>query len=237
MLANLREELFGGWSKKEAIYAWTLIALQVLFYVIYPDSFWGFIAGTSGTICVLLVAKRKISNYFFGFIQTGIIMVLGFQAFLIGETGENIFYFITQFWGIKQWKENMVKDEDKETKVVETRKFTAKDWIVWSTVTLVGAFGLGYVFNSFGGTQPFLDSYTLVAALIGQVLMLYRFREQWLFWITLNAVSLYQWVTLGNMSLAAMYIAFLINSLYGYWNWSQESKSEKEITTVTQGGE
>lgn len=51
--------------------------------------------------------------------------------------------------------------------------------------------------------------------------MLARYREQWTFWFILNVVSLYPWITLHNMSMAALYIAFLINSAYGYYQWSK----------------
>ena len=219
-MKKLYEELFGGWSAKEQIYAWTLISLQIIFYVIYPDSFWGFVAGMTGTICVLLVAKGKISNYFFGFIQTGVTMVLGFQAFLIGETMENVFYFVSQFLGIKEWKNNLNKD----THIVKTRKFTMSQWMI--TICSVAALTalLGYIFKHFNGTQPFIDSFTLVLALVAQILMVYRFREQWLLWAVLNIVSIYQWIALNNMSLVAMYLAFLINTIYGYVNWSNQQK-------------
>ena len=123
MIVNLKEELFSGWSLKESIYGWSLILVQVLFYIVYPDSLWGFIAGVSGTICVLLVAKGKISNYFFGFIQTGIMLVLGFQAGLIGETGENVFYFVTQFLGINEWRKNMNNGEETWAKAEKTWRF------------------------------------------------------------------------------------------------------------------
>lgn len=218
------KDLFTGWGKYEKWYAIGLIALQIGFYVIYPDSILGFITGVSGTICVLLVAKRKLSNYFFGFIQTGIALILGFQAGLIGETGENLFYFVSQLLGIKEWNKN--KDEDDE---VITKKFNVKQWLITiGTITILTLI-LGFAFDMFSGTQPYIDALTLVIALVAQTLMVYRFREQWLLWGILNTVSLYQWATLGNMSLVAMYIAFLINTIYGYVNWSKEvAKKEKE---------
>src|SRR5690606_16120122 len=126
-----------------------------------------------------------------------------------------------------EWKKNMVKDEEKETKIVETRKFTAKDWIIWLGVTVAGTISLGFIFDSFSGTQPYIDALTLVMALVGQFLMLYRYREQWVFWGVLNVVSIYQWATLGNMSLVALYIAFLINNIYGVYMWSKETKQTK----------
>lgn len=223
---KLWQELFGGWTRNEAIYAWFLIGIQVAFYVVYPESPWGFIAGVTGTICVLFVAKGKISNYFFGFIQTGIMMVLGFQAGLIGETGENIFYFVSQFWGIKEWKGNM----NKETHLVVARKLNLKQWIIVITILTAGTLILGYGFDSFNGTQPYIDSFTLVTALVAQVLMVFRYRAQWTLWIFLNVVSLFQWVTLGNMSLAGLYVAFLINSAYGYINYTKLEKQARQET-------
>lgn len=222
MAKEIRKELFGGWSRAEAIYAWFLIGIQVAFYIVYPESPWGFIAGVAGTICVLLVAKGKISNYFFGFIQTGIMMVLGFQAGLIGETGENIFYFVSQFLGIKEWKKNM----NEETDLILTRKFNLKNWIVTISVVTTITLLLGYLFDTMSGTQPYLDSFTLVLALVAQMLMVYRFREQWILWFLLNIVSLYQWFTLGNMSLFSLYLAFTINNLYGFINYTKLEKAE-----------
>lgn len=219
---KIKNELFDGWSLFEGIYAWTLIVLQILFYVWFPDSFWGFIAGTSGTICVILVAKRKISNYFFGFIQTGVTLVLGAQAGLIGETGENIFYFVSQILGIKEWKNNIVEDNE-ESKIVETRKFGLREWMIYLVITIALTLAFGFSFQLFNGTQPFIDAFTLVMAFVGQFLMVYRYREQWLFWGLLNIVSIYQWITLGNMSLVAMYIAFLVNTIYGYVKWSKDT--------------
>lgn len=218
----LLKDLFTGWGKFERWYAITLITLQIVFYIIYPESPLGFITGLSGTICVLLVAKRKLSNYFFGFIQTGIALFLGAGAGLIGETGENLFYFVSQILGLKEW--NKHKDEDNE---VITKKFTFKQWLLTLVVIAVPTTILTLIFGRFNGTQPLLDALTLVIALVAQTLMVYRFKEQWLLWLALNLVSLAQWFMIGNMSLVAMYIAFTINTVYGYVNWSNEVKNQE----------
>ena len=34
-MKKIYEELFSGWTTKEAIYGWSLIALQIIFYMIY----------------------------------------------------------------------------------------------------------------------------------------------------------------------------------------------------------
>ena len=78
--------------------------------------------------------------------------------------------------------------------------------------------------KNLAGTQPYIDAFALVTAFVAQIIMLARYREQWTFWFILNVVSLYQWITLRNMSMAALYVAFLINNAYGYYQWSKGSQ-------------
>lgn len=215
-------DLFSGWSRKEGIYAWFLIAVQIIVFIFNPDSVLGFITALSGTICVLLVAKRKMSNYLFGFIQTGVAFALGLQVFLIGETGENFFYFITQFWGIANWKKNMEEDQ------VITEKFSIKHWVITGSILLVGTLFLGFIFDYFDGTQAYADAFTLITAMVAQMLMLYRFKEQWLFWGILNCVSLIQWSIIANVSMVFLYIVLLINVTYGYVTWSKGIKNKEQ---------
>ena len=49
--------------------------------------------------------------------------------------------------------------------------------------------------------------------------MILRYREQWLLWIALNILSIFLWAETPAMYL--MYSAYLLNSLYGYYNWTK----------------
>lgn len=224
-------DTFTGWTRNEAIYAWSLILLQIAVYIWNPDSLLGFITGLTGTACVILAAKRKISNYAFGFIQTAVALYLGLTVRLWGESAENLFYFISQFIGYIAWRKHMVavdapaseavKMEDAHLEQVETRKFKMSTWILSVVAIAVGTLVAGFIFDKMAGTQPYIDAFTLVTAIIAQIIMLARYREQWTFWFLLNIVSIYQWFTLGNMSMVALYVAFIINNAYGYYQWTK----------------
>lgn len=236
-LEKVKQELLGGWTLFEKFYIPTLVLLQLVVFMIYPENPLSMIAGVAGVLCVTFVAKGKMSNYFFGFIQTGIMLVLGAQAFLIGETGENVFYFVTQFLGIKEWKKNMKKEEigensNSEAEVVQTRKLSLKQWVLLVLAVSISTGVLGFIFSTFNGTQPYIDAGTLILALFGQMLMVYRYREQWCLWLVLNCMSSYQWLTLGNMSLFVLYIAFIINTVYGYSTWSKNIGAGKSKDTA-----
>jgi nicotinamide mononucleotide transporter len=58
-------------------------------------------------------------------------------------------------------------------------------------------------------------------------LLVQRYMEQWLMWIAVDVVSIVMWVLTivenGNADIAilVMWLAFLINAVYGYVSWSR----------------
>ena len=57
----------------------------------------------------------------------------------------------------------------------------------------------------------------------GQLLMILRYREQWILWIALNILSIVLWAE--NPSMYLMFGAYLLNSVYGFYNWSRLQKA------------
>jgi nicotinamide mononucleotide transporter len=88
-----------------------------------------------------------------------------------------------------------------------------------STLTL-GYFGD----NILGSTLSYLDAFTVALAVIAQLLMVWRYREQWAIWIAIDVSSLVMFIILGQWSMVAMYIAWTINAFYGWHNWSKLAK-------------
>ena len=103
----LLNEFWNGYTIFEKLYLFLMIVLQIVVFIINPDSVLNIIAGIAGVISVILCAKGKISFYFVGFIQTGIYLVLSFQEKFYGEVIENIFYLVTMVYGIFVWKKNL----------------------------------------------------------------------------------------------------------------------------------
>ena len=96
----LLNEFWLGYSLFEKIYMLVMLLVQVIVFIINPDSILNIVAGISGVISVVLCAKGKISFYYVGFIQTTTYLVLSFQEHFYGEVIENIFYLVTMIIGI-----------------------------------------------------------------------------------------------------------------------------------------
>lgn len=217
-----RAEFGSGYSAFDYAFMAAMLALQVIVYIISPDSLIGIIAGISGVISVVLCAKAKISFYFIGFVQTISYLFLAWQNKFYGEVLENIFYLVTMVWGIYVWKANYIKKEDGSASV-ETKKFSILQWFLSIIGTLVATMIMGYCLEQIGSAQAYTDACTNVLAIFAQLLMVRRYREQWIWWIVIDLLCIKLWFVAGNWSMVAMYIAWTINCIYGWVNWSKEA--------------
>ena len=167
--------------------------------------------------------------YFIGFIQTFTYLALAWQNKFYGEVLENLFYFVTMIWGIFEWKKHEVKNDD-GTEDVVARKFTPMAWVVSVIGTIIATIAMGAWLKSIGSAQAFTDAATNVMAIFAQILMVKRFREQWVWWLLIDLFCIKLWFVAGNWSMVAMYVAWTINCIYGWYNWTKLNK--KEVANV-----
>jgi nicotinamide mononucleotide transporter len=220
----IKNEFWTGYSWFERIFLCAMVTLQAIVYCFAPDTPIGIVCGIAGVICVVLTAKGKISSYIFNFIQMITYMIICWDAALYLEFGEQVFYFIACIFGVILWKKNMTKNEDGSEQVV-AKKFKFWHWIVTIIVSIASTIILGYFGdNILGSTLSYLDALTVALAVIAQLLMVWRYREQWIIWIVIDISSLIMFIILGQWSMVAMYIAWTINAIYGWYNWSKLNK-------------
>lgn len=217
----LKREMWDGFSTYEKLFMWGMILLQVIVYCLVPDSIIGMVCGISGVACVVLTAKGRVVSYLFNFIQILTYMAICWQYKLYLEFGENIFYFITCIYGVYAWKKNITKNED-GTEEVQARRFKPWHWAATIAIAVVGTIVLGAFGDKIlGGNLSYPDAFTNVMALVAQMLMVWRFSEQWLVWVAIDVVCLCMFIALGQWSMVAMYIAWTINAFYGWYNWNK----------------
>lgn len=227
-LRLIKNEFWTGYSLLEKCFMIGMILLQIIVFAIVPDSVIGIISGISGVISVVLCAKGKISFYYIGFIQTISYLILAWQNMFYGEVIENLFYLVTMIMGIFMWKKHMLTNDD-GTKQVEAKAFTIWQWVGAIIVSIIGTIGMGYVLNLIGSAQPYTDAATNIFAIFGQILMIKRYKEQWIWWIAVDIFCIKMWFVAGNWSMVAMYIAWTANCIYGWYTWSQLNKKAKSL--------
>lgn len=215
---QIKQELFGGWKAFEVVWLFAFVIAQIVVYYYYPDSVLGMIAGISGIICNVFITKGKISNYFFGLIFAYSYFYVSLGANFLGEMNTTLYVYIpAQFIGYFLWKQNMQKADGNET--IIAKALSLKGWVALIAFIAIGTLVFVQILNYFGGSSTGLDGLSTIIVVAAQALMLLRYREQWLLWIALNIISILLWAE--NPSMYIMYSAYLLNSLYGYYNWSK----------------
>ena len=217
----LKNEFWTGYNWFERIFFSLLIIMQVVAYIIAPDTPIGIICGISGVICVALTAKGKLSSYFFNFVQMATYMVICWQAGLYLEFGEQVFYFLACIYGVFAWSRNMRENADGTEQVI-AKKFKWWHWIIVVAATVVTTVLLGRFGDVvLGSTLSYLDACTVALSVLAQLLMVWRYREQWAMWIAIDVASIVMFALLGQWSMVAMYVAWTANAIYGWYNWTK----------------
>lgn len=212
----LYTEFIKGRNIFEHMFLLTGIVLQFIVYYITKDTMVSLVSGITGIISVVLCSQRKISFYFFGFIQLFTYMYLAWQQRFYGELVENIFYIITMIIGIITWLKNYNKDEQ----IVESKRLSIIQLSIISSIMILLCIIVGYYMSNYtDNTQPYMDSFSTIPAFIAQSLLMLRYREQWIFWVIIDIVSIFMWSIAGNWIMVIQFIFWTINCLYGYIKW------------------
>jgi len=218
-------QLFKEWTWFERIWLMVFTAINVYLYVKWDSGFIGLVSAMTGMMCVVLVAKGKISNFLFGVINTATYAYISYGYGLYGESMLNaLFYLPTQFIGLWMWQRhrsvNKVRDED-----IEIKRLSLKGWAVVIASVVVGAYAYMHVLMALDAQQVRIDSVAVVMSVVAQILLTLRYAEQWVLWILVNVLSIALWVVTlsqsggSDYSMPVMWTAFLINSIYGWINW------------------
>ena len=195
----------------------TLGVLIQVFAFIYTGATWiSLISEVTGIIAVVLCAERKMSFWIFAWIQLITYVILAIDQQLWGEVGENIFYAITMIAGMFIWNKNKEGDQ------VKAKQLTKNKFELTKIGCVLGIIALWCVLKQTNDTQPFMDSITTVPAIIAQIFMILAYREQWYFWLIIDVASIYMWAVAGNWCMAAQFVFWTANCLYGLKNWKNE---------------
>ena len=212
----LYSEFIEGRNINEHLFMFIGIFLQLITWYITKNSLVSLISGVTGIISVILCSQRKISFYFFGFIQLGTYMYLAWQQRFYGELIENVFYIITMLIGIVVW----LKNYNTEEQIVESKRLSDRLFYIICSIMVFICVLFGYYMKNFtDNTQPFMDSFSTVPAFIAQTLLMLRYREQWIFWIIIDVVSIFMWLFADNWIMVIQFIFWTMNCIYGYRKW------------------
>lgn len=199
------------------------LLLQVIVYVIAPAHPISLVSGLMGVCSVVLSAQRNIWTFFFGFAQVLTYSYLCWGERFYAELLLNAYYFVTMLYGVWVWHKHLGVETEKF--VVETRKLSLVALFSVCIATLLFSILVGWLLAVYtDDSQPYMDAFTTVPAMVAQILMILVYREQWCIWLLVDILATLMWVEAGDYCMAAQYIFWCGNCIYGYVLWSRSTR-------------
>lgn len=185
----------------------------------------------SGVACVALAAKGNILNYIVGIYNSAAYACVSYHDHLYGEVMLNVFFFIPMgVVGFVAWKRHMEKD----TKTVIMKGMTTLQALlalaVVALITLTYGIILAHIPKQ---NTPYIDAFNVVLSIAATLLMVARYKEQWILYIVLNITTVIMWIfralnhSESAWTMILMWSIFLANACYGYLKWSIGTRRAK----------
>lgn len=174
------------------------------------------VSGCLGVCSVCLTAQGNILTFVFGFAQVGTYTWLCVEQRFYGEIVINAYYFLTMIYGVYAWRKRL----DAGSRTVKPRRLTYPVLALIAVGTLALSWLTGWGLAAWtDDTQPYLDAFTTVPALVAQVLMILVYREHWFIWLAVDILSVVLWLRAGDWCMVAQYVFWCANCLYGLKRW------------------
>ncbi|MBU1104072.1 MAG: nicotinamide riboside transporter PnuC [Nanoarchaeota archaeon] len=132
---------------------------------------------------------------------------------------------------MSSWKRNLKKSGGSKTVIV--RHFRWDQKVLWFLVSLLAISLYGLFLSYLRGTLPFIDSATTVFSIIATIMLNKRLTDQWFYWIMVDVLSIIMWAYIfisrgADITVLVMWAAFLVNAIYGYYNWRRIEKIQND---------
>lgn len=173
------------------------------------------ISGLCGVFSLVLVSRRSMLQFIFGFLQLGTYFVLSWNERLWGEVGTTVFYIITMICALFIWSKNC------DGSVVKSRTLGSRINFFVAVITMAAILGGWQLLTQTTDSQPFMDSFSTVPAITAQILMMLRYREQWAYWIVIDLASVVMWTIAGDYNMVAQFVFWTLNCVYGWVLWKE----------------
>lgn len=181
-----------------------------------------FISAVCGVICIFFTAKANISNFIFATVNTMVYAVYLVYWHIWGTAALEIFFYIPlNFITWYYWA--------KHRDAVITRKTKARRLKLWQNVicaviVTAAAFVYHMILVRLGGEVAWFDAFTLSIGIVASILELFRYREQYVWWIITDIVSVGMYIAHFDAVYLTKRSIYLIMAIIGLVNWARLNK-------------
>lgn len=189
---------------------------------------WEAIAVFLAIAYLLLAMRQNIWCWVAAFFSTLIYSVLFWDVSLLMESALNVYYLVMAIYGWYCWTHGKNNDD------LEISSWGVKTHVkVIISLALISVV-LGYVMSTYTSADfAYLDSTTTVFAVFTTYMVAKKVLENWIYWIVIDAVSIYLYVNKEFYLTAALFVAYCILAYIGYRQWKEDYDARNVATATT----
>ena len=195
---------------------------EIILFLSSLDFNWSIIetiAVVLSVLYVVLAAKQNIWCWSAAAISVILYIYICFTAQLYPETILQFFYLLMAIYGYFQWNKN-------DRKLEITQWTIGKHLLLILTGTII-TFLMGFYFVTFTDSKmPLVDSFTTVFSIIATYMVTKKVLANWLYWIIIDAVSIYLYFSRDLHLSSLLFIAYTIIAVLGYFAWLKQTTSD-----------
>lgn len=165
---------------------------------------------------VVLAIKEHRNCWLAGGMSAGIYAVVFWRVDLLMEAALQLFYIAMSVYGWRSW------GADNSAAALPIQRWPWRNHVAALSFVVLGAWLLGGLLSSYtSAAMPFMDTGTTLAALVTTWMVARKVLANWLYWIAIDAVSIYLYLNRGLDLTAALFGAYIVLAAAGYWQWQK----------------
>ena len=176
-----------------------------------------FISAICGIICIFFCAKANVSNFIFGLINTIVYAIYLIYYRIYGTFFlELLVYFPINFISWYIWAKHR---DEKQEEITKSKRLTLKQ-NVFSVIMVIVVTAITYaILKHVGGTVALLDALTVAIGIVATILELYRYAEQYVWWIITDIIAVTMYIVHFDTVYLTKKTIYLIMAIIGLKNW------------------
>jgi nicotinamide mononucleotide transporter len=184
-------------------------------------SYWEYIAVALGLAYLVFVMKESLWAWPCAFFSTFIYTVLFWNGALLMESLLNVYYLAMAIYGFYCWKNS------KKSQPLAISSWSLEKHLIIIAITSIIAISLGFLMDTYTrADMAYLDSLTTCFAVMTTYLVAKKVLENWLYWVIIDAVSIYLYIQKGYYPTVVLYTFYTVIAAWGYIQWRQHFISD-----------
>lgn len=170
-------------------------------------------------VYLLLAMKQSLWCWYAAFFSTLIYSIIFFDVSLLMDSALNVYYLIMAVYGWYSWKYGG-KLQEKELEV--STYGLAKNIKIIIVLAIISTI-LGYIMANYTSADfAYVDSFTTVYAVFTTYMLAKKILENWIYWIVIDAVSIYVYIQKGLTLTAVLFMIYTVLAYKAYKAWKEE---------------